>query len=91
MAHTLKHKKSLLTRIRRIKGQATALEGALDGEVECGDILQQIAAIRGAVNGLMMEVLDGHLREHLGSDALSSVQRDKDIDQVVSIFRSYMK
>ena len=80
-----------MTRIRRIKGQATALEGALDGEVECGDILQQIAAIRGAVNGLMMEVLDGHLREHLGSDALSSVQRDKDIDQVVSIFRSYMK
>ncbi len=91
MAHTLKNKKSLLTRIRRIKGQATALECALDSEAECGDILQQIAAIRGAVNGLMMEVLDGHLREHLGPEALSAVQRGKDIDQVVSIFRSYMK
>ncbi|MBI2728487.1 MAG: metal/formaldehyde-sensitive transcriptional repressor [Polaromonas sp.] len=91
MAHTLKNKKSLLTRIRRIKGQATALEGALDSEAGCSEILQQIAAIRGAVNGLMMEVLDGHLREHLGTEALSAVQREKDIDQVVSIFRSYMK
>ncbi|MES1980350.1 MAG: metal/formaldehyde-sensitive transcriptional repressor [Pseudomonadota bacterium] len=91
MAHTVKHKKSLLTRIRRIKGQANALEGALDSEAECGDILQQIAAIRGAVNGLMMEVLDGHLREHLGSEAISATQRENDIDQVVSIFRSYLK
>lgn len=91
MAHTVKHKKSLLTRIRRIKGQAHALEGALDNEAECGDILQQIAAIRGAINGLMMEVLDGHLRDHLGTNALSALQREKDIDQVVSIFRSYLK
>ena len=91
MAHTIKHKKSLLTRIRRIKGQANALEGALSSETECDQILQQIAAIRGAVNGLMMEVLDGHLREHLGTEALSAMQREKDIDQVVSIFRSYLK
>lgn len=91
MAHTVKHKKSLLARIRRIKGQANALEGALDSEIECGQILQQIAAIRGAVNGLMMEVIEGHFREHLGSKAMSAIQREKDIDQVVSIFRSYLK
>ena len=91
MAHTVKHKKSLLTRIRRIKGQANALEGALDSEAECAVILQQIAAIRGAVNGLMMEVLDGHLREHLGSEALSATQREVEIDQVISIFRTYLK
>lgn len=91
MAHTVKDKKSLLTRIRRIKGQANALEGALDSEAECTVILQQIAAIRGAINGLMMEVLDGHLREHLGTEALSATQREEEIDQVISIFRSYLK
>ncbi len=91
MAHTQKYKKSLLARIRRIKGQAQALEGALDSEAECTAILQQIAAIRGAVNGLMMEVLDGHLREHLGTEALCATQREKEIDDVVSIFRSYLK
>lgn len=91
MAHTVKHKKSLLTRIRRIKGQANALEGALDSEAECTVVLQQIAAIRGAINGLMMEVLDGHLKEHLGTEALSATQREAEIDQVISIFRSYLK
>ncbi len=91
MAHVTKSKKQLLTRMRRIKGQAQALETALDQEVECEAILQQIAAIRGAVNGLMAEVLEGHIREHLGSSQASAKQRDADVDQVVTIIRSYLK
>jgi DNA-binding FrmR family transcriptional regulator len=54
-------------------------------------ILQQIAAIRGAVNGLMSEVLEGHLREHLGSDTTDAAQRDRDMDEVVSVLKSYLK
>ena len=68
MPHTIKEKKQLLTRVRRIKGQADALETALEQGGDCSAILQQIAAIRGAVNGLMAEVLEGHIREHLGVD-----------------------
>ena len=69
MPHTLKDKKQLLMRVRRIKGQAEALEKNLDQGSECSAVLQQIAAIRGAVNGLMLEVLEGHLRDHLGTHA----------------------
>ncbi len=72
MAHTARDKKPMLTRIRRIKGQAEALEKAVEEETECSAVLQQIAAIRGAVNGLMTEVLEGHIREHLGADEVSS-------------------
>lgn len=68
MGHTTKNKQKLLMRIRRIKGQAEALEKALEKEVECSVILQQIAAVRGAVNGLMAEVVEGYIREHLGED-----------------------
>ncbi|WP_163570943.1 metal/formaldehyde-sensitive transcriptional repressor, partial [Klebsiella pneumoniae] len=70
MPHTVTGQKSLLARVRRIKGQAEALERVLvaDRDVDCGKVLQQIAAIRGAVNGLMTEVLEGHLREHVGAD-----------------------
>ena len=46
MAHTLKGKTQLLTRIRKIKGQAVALESALEQGRRCLAILQQIAAIR---------------------------------------------
>ena len=91
MPHTLKDKKQLLMRVRRIKGQAKALEKNLDQGSECSAVLQQIAAIRGAVNGLMLEVLEGHLRDHLGTHDLPEAQRQEDLEQVVSVLRSYLK
>ncbi len=91
MPHTLKDKKQLLVRVRRIKGQAEALEKGLDQGSECSAVLQQIAAIRGAVNGLMLEVLEGHLRDHLGTHAIPEEQRAEDLEQVVSVLRSYLK
>ena len=87
MPHTIKGKKQLLMRVRRIKGQSQALEKALGQEAECSAILQQIAAIRGAANSLMAEVLEGHIREHLGT----AHQRKDDLEQVVSLVRSYLK
>lgn len=89
--HTIHNKKKLLTRVRRIKGQTEALESALEKGTDCSAVLQQIAAIRGAVNGLMNEVLEGHIREHLGKDSVPVEQRSKDLEQVVSVLRSYLK
>ncbi len=91
MPHTIKEKKQLLTRVRRIKGQADALEMALEQGGDCSAILQQIAAIRGAVNGLMAEVLEGHIREHLGVDEIPAEQRSRDLENVVAVLRSYLK
>ena len=91
MPHTIKGKKKLLTRVRRVRGQAEALERALESELDCSAILQQIASIRGAVNGLMAEVLEGHLRDHLGPDAKNAKQRAADLEEVVDVLRSYLK
>lgn len=65
MAHTTRDKKKLLDRVRRIKGQVSAIEKALDGDQECSKVLQTIAACRGAINGLMAEVMEGHVRYHV--------------------------
>ena len=91
MSHTLQNRKPLLARIRRIKGQTEALERALENAEECAVILQQLAAVRGAVNGLMLEVLEGHMREHLGAPDATPAERLEDLDQVVSVLRSYLK
>jgi len=91
MPHTIKDKRKLLSRVRRIKGQTSALEDALERGSDCSAILQQIAAIRGAVNGLMAEVLEGHLREHLGAADLPAQQRQDDLERVVAVLRSYLK
>ncbi|ETX66710.1 transcriptional repressor frmR [Citrobacter freundii UCI 31] len=58
MPSTPEEKKKVLTRVRRIRGQIDALERALENDAECRSILQQIAAVRGAANGLMAEVLE---------------------------------
>ncbi len=91
MSHTIANKKKLLTRVRRIRGQADALEKALESETECIAILQQIAAVRGAVNGLMSEVLEGHIREHLMDERYSMTEKEQDMEQIVTVIRSYMK
>ncbi|MBO1929019.1 metal/formaldehyde-sensitive transcriptional repressor [Providencia rettgeri] len=72
---TFPKEKAVLTRVRKLKGQLLALESALEDEVECAAILQQIAAIRGAVNGLMAGVLESHLREGLQESATTQLQK----------------
>ena len=65
MAHTIKEKKKLLHRARRIRGQVEAIERALEEEQECSVILQTIAACRGAINGLMAELIKDHISHHV--------------------------
>ncbi|XPF93272.1 metal/formaldehyde-sensitive transcriptional repressor [Colwellia sp. RE-S-Sl-9] len=93
MAHTHNpaENKKLLTRIRKIKGQSIALENSLENTPDCVAFLQQIAALKGAVNGLMKEVLESHLREHLGAEDITPEQRGEEVEQVISILKSYMK
>lgn len=91
MSHTITDKKKLLTRVRRINGQAAALEKSIENESDCMEVLQQVAAIKGAVNGLMKGVLVDHLREHLGADDITTQQRQQELEQVISILNSYLK
>ncbi|EEG08628.1 metal/formaldehyde-sensitive transcriptional repressor [Pseudogulbenkiania ferrooxidans] len=90
MAHTVKDKAKLLARVRRIQGQTAGLERLLDSETDCTAVLQQIAAIRGAVNGLMAAVIEGHLTDHVVKEA-EQAQRQRDLDAVLQIIKSYLK
>ncbi len=65
MSHTIREKKKLLARVRRIRGQVEAIERALSEEAECERIMHMIAGIRGSVAGLMAEVVEDHIRTHL--------------------------
>ncbi|WP_322070262.1 formaldehyde-responsive transcriptional repressor FrmR [Paraburkholderia bannensis] len=91
MPHTVEEKKRVLARVRRVRGQLDALERALEEGADCGPILQQIAAMRGAINGLMAGVLESHLREEFSSLAAADDSSKKSIDEVVSLVRSYLR
>lgn len=90
MSHTTKNKAKMLTRVRRIRGQVDAIERALDGEGECEDILQLVASCRGALNGLMAELIGGHLRFHVldpGQKTLPS--QHEAADELMAVVKRY--
>jgi DNA-binding FrmR family transcriptional regulator len=92
MSHTTREKKKLLNRVRRIRGQVEAIERTLEGENDCVQVLQLIASTRGAINGLMAEVLEDHVREHVAApNGISDVERAKGADELIDLIRTYFK
>lgn len=90
MSHTTKDKKKMLSRIRRIKGQADAIERAVEGGGECEDILQLVASCRGALNGLMAELIEGHLRFHVLSPGQKTLPSQLEAaEELISVVKRY--
>ncbi|HKD13817.1 MAG TPA: metal/formaldehyde-sensitive transcriptional repressor [Candidatus Angelobacter sp.] len=73
-----------------MRGQVEAVEKALNTDQECSDVLQLIAATRGAINGLMNEVVEGHTRHHVLSPKAAAAEREG-AEQLITIVRSYFK
>lgn len=89
MAHTVREKTKLLARVRRIRGQVDGVERLIADERDCGAILHSIAACRGALNGLMSEVVEGHILEHVrGPRDKSTAKAAQDLIDVV---RTYLR
>ena len=92
MSHTTKNKVKTLSRVRRIKGQVEAIERALEGYSECEEILQLVASCRGALNGLMAELIEGHLRFHVlveGQKTLPS--QHEAADELMTVVKRYLR
>jgi DNA-binding FrmR family transcriptional regulator len=79
--------KKLLARVRRIRGQIAGIERAIQEGNDCYAVLQQTAAVRGALGGLMAELIDGHIRHHVNNAA----ERERATEELMQIVRSYMR
>lgn len=91
MAHARRDNARLLARVRRMQGQVEALARLLREQRDCNDVLQQIAAVRGAATGLMADVLEEHLKEHLSAQRGPAEQRDRDLTELAHIVKRYLK
>jgi DNA-binding FrmR family transcriptional regulator len=92
VAHTTRNKAKLITRIRRIKGQVESIERSLAEEADCHEVLQQVAACRGALNGFMAELFEGHIRCHvLDENERPKPRQKRGVEELMDIVRSYMK
>ena len=92
MAHVIRDKNKLLNRVRRIKGQIDAVERSLEGGADCSHILHTIAACRGAIDGLMSEVIEGHIRFHVvDPDHYPTSERAKAAQELIDVIKMYLK
>jgi DNA-binding FrmR family transcriptional regulator len=92
VVHTIREKNKLLARVRRIRGQVEAIERALETEIGCADVLQVIASVRGAMNGLMAEVMEDHIRFHVVDPACEpNTQRAQGAQELIDVVRTYLK
>ena len=91
MSHTSDDKK-LLARVSRLKGQLEAIERALENKVTCGEILNLVASVRGAVNGLTVELIEDHVREHVSNPETDTDEgRAQGATDLIQVIRTYLK
>jgi len=92
MAHTIREKAKLLNRVRRVRGQIEAVERALESEKGCTDVLHLIVAARGAMNSLMAEVIEDHIRMHVIDPARErDSARARGAEELIDVVQAYLK
>ena len=85
-------KQKLLNRVRRLRGQVDAIERAVIADEGCGDLMRLIAATRGAINGMMAEVVNGHIRTHMIDPNRTPSQAERDAAiELVDVLRTYVR
>ena len=90
--HTIRDRTKLLNRVRRLRGQVNGVEKLLQQESECGPVLQQLTACRGAINALMAEILEDHIRFHVADPDVNPESEQADaVEQLVDVVRSYFR
>ena len=91
MAHIKSSRDRLLARIWRIAGQIAAIEKAVASDAGCAAILHQVAGVRGAVGGLMDELIEDHVREHVARPDLNDDARSAGAEELIAAIRRYAK
>jgi len=89
---SVREKTKLLARVRRMKGQVEAIERALESEAGCEQVMHLIAGVRGAMAGLMAEVVEDHVRTHLvDQEKHPGALNAEAAEQLLDVVRTYLK
>lgn len=92
MARAIRDKQKLMNRVARLRGQLEAVEKALDEDQECSQILHVLSAVRGGLDSLMAEVIEGHILLHLANPAKRPTsEQSKAARELIDIIKSYLK
>ena len=80
--------KKIQNRVKRLQGQINAVDLALNTpDASCIQILQQAAAIKGAVNGLINELIEAHLRHHVIGE--QTAINEAELEEFLQLLKRY--
>ncbi len=89
--HTLRNQNKLVNRVHRLRGQVDAVERSLTANASCSEIIQRVTAARGAIDGLMAELLEEHVREYLLAETpMADEARKHAAEELIAIIHSYL-
>jgi DNA-binding FrmR family transcriptional regulator len=92
MSHTIREKTKLLNRVRRLRGQLLAVERALEGEEGCAKVMQLVVSARGALHGLMAELVEDHIRFHVSDPARDTdLGRARGAEELIDVVHAYLR
>lgn len=73
-----------------MRGQVEAIERALDSEAGCQEVMHMVAGVRGAMNGLMAELVEQHVRSFL-VDPTKDASGSEAAEQFIEVVHTYLK
>ena len=86
---TEKEYKDLMNRLKRIEGQVRGIQGMLENDAYCTDILIQVSAVNAALNSFNKALLSNHLHTCVADNIRAG--NDEVIDELVVLFQKLMK
>ena len=78
-----------MNRIKRIQGQLRGIEGMLENNAYCTDILTQVAAETAALNSFNRELLSSHIKTCVAQNIREG--NDEVIDELLTTLQKLMK
>lgn len=84
-----KEKKDLINRLKRIEGQVRGIEGMVESDIYCPDILIQVSAVTSALNSFNRVLLENHIRTCVADNIRSG--NDEVISELVCTLQKLMR
>ncbi len=84
-----KEYKDLMNRLKRIEGQVRGIQGMLEKDAYCTDVLMQVAAVNAALNSFSKALLSEHVRTCVADNIREG--NDEVIDELVILLQKLMR
>ncbi len=84
-----KEYRDLMNRLKRIEGQIRGIEGMLEKNAYCPDILIQVSAVNSALNSFNKALLSSHIRTCVADDIRDG--NEEIIEELVTLLKKLMK